>query len=221
MGDLEEYYFSNKNKNLNKWHHYFEIYEENFHTFRNKKILLFEIGVFRGGSLQMWKSYFGDKCLICGIDINPDTKIYQDNNIKIFIGDQTDEKFIESIVNKFGKPDIVIDDGGHTSNQQITSFNILFKYLNEGGLYLVEDTHTSYNKDFMDRKDNLTFTEYAKKITDNLNEWYIKKNYKEYKQIVESVDVGYLAKHLYRVSFYNSIISFFKKQSKIPRSELR
>ena len=76
---------------------------------------------------------------------------YESSNTKIYIGDQTDESFLKSILNENEKPDIIIDDRGHTSNQQISSFNFLFEELKVGGIYLVEDTHTSYAKEFQDK----------------------------------------------------------------------
>ena len=221
MNDLKKFYENNKNKNLHKWKHYFEIYDENFSKFRNKKITVLEIGVVRGGSLLMWQNYFGPQINIIAVDINPICKQYESKNIKIYIGDQTDENFIKSILDENENPDIIIDDGGHTSNQQISSFNYLYEGLKSGGIYLVEDTHTSYSKEFQDRDDQLTFTEYAKILTDELNDWYRVKNYKSYKQKIDQVDVSYWAKYIYKVSFYNSIIAIEKRQSEIPFNEIR
>ena len=182
MNDLKKFYQNNTSKDLHKWKHYFDIYDENFSKFRNKKITILEIGVFRGGSLRMWQNYFGPQTSIIGIDIDPTCKQYENNNTKIYIGDQANENFLKSILNENEKPDIIIDDGGHTSNQQISSFNFLFEELKLGGVYLVEDTHTSYAKDFQDRDDQLTFIEYAKVLSDELNDWYRTKDYKLYKQ---------------------------------------
>ena len=89
------------------------------------------------------------------------------------------------------------------------------------GVYLVEDTHTSYAKDFQDRDDQLTFIEYAKVLSDELNDWYRIKDYKLYKQKIDHVNVSYWAKFIYKVCFYNSIVSIEKRQSEIPFSEIR
>ena len=221
MNELKKYFENNNKKDLHKWLHYFNIYEENFYKFRNKKILIYEIGVFRGGSLKMWSKYFGPKCKVIGIDINPECKKFENENIKIYIGDQTDENFISSIVKENKYPDIIIDDGGHTSNQQISSFNYLFEELKENGIYLVEDTHTSYDKNFQDRKDMLTFTEYAKALSDELNDWYRVNNYREYKNEVKNVKVSYWAKNIHKIAFYNGIITFKKKLSSVPRSLIK
>ena len=221
MNYLKKYYEKNTNNDLNKWKHYFEIYEENFSKFRNKRITILEIGVFRGGSLKMWQNYFGNKANLIGIDIDPACKKFENNNNKVYIGDQTNENFLRSILNENENPDIIIDDGGHTSNQQISSFNFLYEDLKPNGVYLVEDTHTSYVKEFQDREDNLTFTEYAKILSDELNDWYRVMNYKSYKKKVDQVDVSYWARNIYKISFYNSIIAIEKRRSDIPISEIK
>ena len=221
MNDLKKYFDNNSDNNIHKWLHYFDIYEENFSRYRNKKITLLEIGVFRGGSLSMWKKYFGAQAKIIGIDINPDCKKFEKENIQIYIGDQTNTDFLHSVLIDNDMPDIIIDDGGHTSNQQITSFNYLYKQLKYGGTYLVEDTHTSYVSEFQDRSDQLTFTEYAKKLSDELNDWYRVKNYRAYKKQVDKVNVSYWAKNINKISFYNSIIVFEKKESQVPFSQIR
>ena len=123
MNDLQKYFENNNKKDINKWLHYFDIYEENFSKYRNKKITVLEIGVFRGGSLSMWKKYFGTQAKIIGIDINPECKQFERENIKIYIGDQTNEDFLHSVLIDNDKPDIIIDDGGHISKDIIFSFN--------------------------------------------------------------------------------------------------
>ena len=51
---------------------------------------------------------------------------FEEENTKIFIGSQTDEKFLTDLKSKIPNVDILIDDGGHTMKQQITTFNVLF-----------------------------------------------------------------------------------------------
>ena len=221
MTTLKNLFVNNKLKNIHKWLHYFDIYEENFHKFRNKKNIFLEIGVFKGGSLKMWSDYFGKETKIYGIDIDPNCKKYENDQIKIFIGDQTDEFFLKNVINEIGSPNIILDDGGHTNNQQITSFNYLFKRLQHEGVYMVEDTHTSYHNNFKDRKDGLTFSNYAKILSDELNDWYRINDYKAYKQKIENVEVSFWAKNIYKIIFYNSIIYFEKKISEVPRCEMK
>lgn len=130
-------------KNLDKWLSFFRVYELFFSPFQNKDIKILEIGVQGGGSLQIWKKYFGENSRIFGIDIDP-SSFYSEERIEIFIGDQENVSFLTEVKEKIGMVDIIIDDGGHTMNQQKVSFNTLFPILKDGGLYLIEDTHTSY-----------------------------------------------------------------------------
>ena len=82
---------------IHKWIHYFDIYERHFSRFRNKEVVILEIGVFQGGSLQMWKEYFGDKAKIYGVDIEPQCKTLEEENVKIFIGSQSDRNFLRNL----------------------------------------------------------------------------------------------------------------------------
>ena len=222
MNEFQKFFNKNNKKDLHKWLHYFDIYEENFSKFKKKKITILEIGIAKGGSLRMWKNYFGSNSKIVGIDINSACKQYQEDNIKIYIGNQTDVNFLSSVIKDIGRPDIIIDDGGHTSNQQIISFNYLYDHLNDKGIYLVEDTHASYHSDFQDRQDGFTFMDYAKSLADKLNLWYQYYDYKIYKkEIKEKINMPYFTKNTYKISFYNSIVIFEKGNIKTPRSMLK
>ena len=65
-----------KHRESIKWTHYMALYDRHFNKFRGKKMHILEIGVRRGGSLQMWKKYFGAQAMIYGVDIDPNTKKY-------------------------------------------------------------------------------------------------------------------------------------------------
>ena len=95
--DLEEYFRNNNSRLIDKWVHYFDIYDRHFKRYRNKEINILEIGVSQGGSLLMWKDYFGDRANIYGIDINPKCKDLEEENIKIFIGSQSDRNFLRKL----------------------------------------------------------------------------------------------------------------------------
>ena len=219
MNELKKFFYKNNKKDLNKWLHYFDIYEENFSKFKKRKITILEIGIAKGGSLRMWKNYFSSDSTIVGIDINPECKKFEKDNIKTYIGNQTDVNFLGSVIKDIGKPDIIIDDGGHTSSQQIISFNYLFGHLNDKGIYLVEDTHASYHSDFQDRQDGFTFMDYVKSLPDKLNLWYQYNDYKIYKkEIKEKINMPYFTKNTYKISFYNSIVVFEKRNIEAPLS---
>jgi hypothetical protein len=222
MNEFLKFFNKNNKKDLHKWLHYFNIYEENFSKFKKKKITILEIGIAKGGSLRMWKNYFSSDSTIIGIDINPDCKKFEKDNIKTYIGNQTDVNFLSSVIKDIDKPDIIIDDGGHTSNQQIISFNYLFGHLNDKGIYLVEDTHASYHSDFQDRQDGFTFMDYAKSLADKLNLWYQYYDYKIYKkEIIEKINMPYFTKNTYKISFYNSMVVFEKRDIETPLSIIK
>ncbi len=173
MNDLEKYFYNNKKNLLHKWEHYFEIYDRHFKKYRNQDIVILEIGVSHGGSLQMWRDYFGPKAKIYGVDINPKCKIMEKEGFKIFIGDQADKEFLWSLKKSLPPIDILIDDGGHTMKQQIATYEVLFEHIRDDGVYLCEDLHTSY----WDRFDGGykkpgTFIEYSKNFVDGVNAFH-------------------------------------------------
>ena len=88
MNPLEHFFFYGQHNKMTKWCHYFEVYHRHFQKYRNKPVTILEIGVWGGGSLQMWKKYFGDECRIVGIDIMDECKNYEEDRIKIYIGSQ-------------------------------------------------------------------------------------------------------------------------------------
>ena len=127
-------------------HKYESKYEAHLDQFRLQKIKLLEIGVKHGASLAMWEQYF-PHADIFGMDIDPACRQYETARSKVFIGDQANPADLRSMLERIGPPlDVIIDDGGHTMVQQRTSFEVLFDQLRPGGLYIVEDTHTSYRE---------------------------------------------------------------------------
>ena len=133
--------------NIHKLVNYFDEYDFMLRDYLDREISLLEIGVQNGGSLAMWKKYF-PKAHITGIDINPDCARFRENGVNICIGSQSDADFLKTVNDEYGPFDIMIDDGGHTMNQQLTSFNTLFPLLKDGGIYSIEDLHTSYWRKF-------------------------------------------------------------------------
>ena len=146
------------------------IYESYFDCLREKGINILEIGVDKGDSLRLWRDYF-TKAKICGLDIVK--KDFSINNVEIFCGDQSDHNFLSKIVEKYGKFDIIIDDGSHVSKHIISSFNYLFDYLSENGLYIIEDLQTSYIPRFGGSRLNLnkkkTSMNFIKTLFDSIN----------------------------------------------------
>lgn len=166
---LWKYFSHNEGRMIIKSHNYFDIYHNHFCRFRDQPVTVLEIGVADGGSLQMWKSYFGPDAKIYGVDINPRCKELEEDQIKIFIGDQSDRGFLRVLREEIGHIDIVIDDGGHMMIQQITSFEELFPFIGETGIYLVEDLSTSYSQAYGGGyKRDGSFINYAKGFINNI-----------------------------------------------------
>lgn len=183
----ESPYFSGKHTS------YFSTYEEILENFKNKKITLVEIGVNNGGSLFMWKKYLGDQCKIIGIDNNHACKKLEKYGFEIFIGNQADRKFWMDFYNKVGKIDILIDDGGHTNFQQSTSLDCSIDNINDEGLIIIEDTHTSYLNQY-GNPSKYSFINLLFKFVDKIN------------HRSESLDItNALNKPIYNISFFESI----------------
>lgn len=137
--------------------------------FRGQPVRMLEIGVWVGGSLEIWQEYLGPDATIIGADIEPGVR-QNAPDFEVHIGDQSDPVFLAEVVAQSGPFDIVIDDGGHTFEQQRTSFDVLYPLLNDGGVYIVEDVCTSYWSEFgggVGAKSS--FVEYAKSKIDELN----------------------------------------------------
>lgn len=169
-GFLHRYFLNNSSKRLHKWNHYFDIYERHFSRFREKPVVMLEIGVMGGGSIQMWKEFLGPDAKIIGIDINPDCKTHEGENIEVFIGSQDDPQLIDAVFKKYPNIDIVLDDGSHLMKHMIASFELIYNRLNSNGVYLVEDTHTCY---WFEYEGGLlregSFIEFAKNKIDEIN----------------------------------------------------
>jgi hypothetical protein len=212
--------------NVHKWHHYFDIYTKHFEAYRNRPIRMLEIGVFRGGSLRMWKEYFHPDSTIVGIDIDKSCKDHEiaDRKVYVRIGSQADPEFLAEVNEEFGPFDIILDDGSHKTHHQNISFGALFRpALVDGGCYMVEDVHTNYWLKHIDSED--TFIDLSKQMVDMLHEAYfdhIETNFRhEHPDAFEQLELSYLAANLGSIAFYDSIVVFDKKKRYLPKSELR
>ena len=199
---MNNFFIIIKGNIINKWDHYFDIYERHFYKYQNRDIILLEIGVSNGGSLNMWSDYFGENTKIYGIDIDPRCKEFEKNNIEIFIGSQSDKNFLEKVKNKIPKVDILIDDGGHFMEQQIITFNTLFSHIKDDGIYLCEDIHTSYWLYFGGGyKRAGTFIEYSKNFIDRLNAFHSEEKGLKPDNFTRSVD---------SIHYYDSVLVLHK-----------
>lgn len=170
---LWDFFCNNEGPLVHKWHHYFDIYHRHFARYRNTNVCLLEFGVSHGGSLRMWRDYFGPQARIIGVDIDPACSMHADGKTEIIIGDQEDRAFLSELRNRVGEVDILIDDGGHTMAQQLATFDVMFDAVAADGVYLVEDLHTSYWPEYGGGwKQPGTFIEFTKSLVDRLNAWH-------------------------------------------------
>jgi len=123
-----------------KWKHYFEIYDRHFSKYRNQPLNFLEIGIYSGGSLPMWLSYFGDQCQVFGVDIEEACKCYEADQIRVFIGDQQDRAFWARFSDAVPEIHILVDDGGHTPEQQMVTLEEMLPRMPLGSVYVCEDT---------------------------------------------------------------------------------
>ena len=145
--DFQIFFDNHKTGNgIWKWNHYLDIYDRHFCKFRGREVNVLEIGIYSGGSLEMWERYFGTKANIYGVDINAVCRMYETDRIKIFIGDQKDHLFWRDVKLKIPALDIVIDDGGHGFEQQVVSLEELLPFMRPGGVYLCEDVQGAFNR---------------------------------------------------------------------------
>jgi len=144
-----------------KWNHYFDIYHRHFQKFVGRDVHVVEVGVYSGGSLLMWKSYFGPKAHISGVDIEPACEVYEQDQISIHIGDQADRQFWRTFRQQAAPVDVIIDDGGHTAEQQMITLEEMLPHLRPGGVYLCEDLHGT----------SQLFSSYAYSLAESLNTW--------------------------------------------------
>jgi len=179
---LRVYFESNPGRLIDKWLHYFDIYHRHFERFRGTPVTLLEFGVFHGGSLQMWKHYFGPRARIVGVDIDERCASLAEEQVEIRIGDQGDRDFLRSLKDEVGAVDIVIDDGAHMFRHQRATFEVIFPAVSPHGVYLVEDLHCGFWPEygggygrrtiFGNRKGPRSFLEYSKDLLDALHAWH-------------------------------------------------
>lgn len=208
MNDLERFAYCDSHRILFKWFHYYEVYDRHFSKYRNKAPVIMEIGVSRGGSLQMWKKYFGKGARIIGIDIDEGTREFEEEQISIEIGSQEDRGFLRKMKEKYPRIDILIDDGGHTMNQQIVTFEEMFPHIAYGGTYLCEDLHTSYWKGFGGGyRCPDSYIEYSKNFIDYIHAWH--------SEAAELQENRY-SRSMHSLHYYNSMLVIEKERMGCP-----
>jgi hypothetical protein len=192
---------TNDRRLIHKWKHYFPVYERHFGRFVNRDVVMIEIGCGEGGSLQMWKRYLGPHARIVGVDIRPHCAKFAEDQIDIRIGDQSEPAFLASLIEEFGAPDIILDDGSHVMSHIKASFDVLYPAVLRNGVYMVEDLHTAYWGEFeggVKRKGS--FIEHAKDLIDELNADHTR----------DVIEPTAFTTSTHSIHFYDSIVAFEK-----------
>jgi SAM-dependent methyltransferase len=170
---LARWFFGHTGRLVHKWHHYFEIYHRHFARYRGRSPVVLEVGLFHGGSLEMWREYFGPGVRLFGIDVDPRCRAFADADATILIGDQADRAFLAEVRRQVPRIDVLIDDGGHRMHQQLATFAELYPHVADDGVYLCEDLHTSYwGSHGGGYRRPGTFVEFSKGLVDQLNAWH-------------------------------------------------
>jgi hypothetical protein len=214
VGELLEMFKRRTDGRCEKWLHYFDIYERHLARFRGKAASYLEIGVQRGGSLSLMHEYLGAGARITGIDIDPKCKALEAEGHRIFIGDQANAPFLRGVAGERGPFDIVIDDGGHTPQQQIVSFYALLPKVKPGGVYIVEDMHCAFWQDWQDSTYGVNFYDLAKGFVDKLSLWHLDRRLHDRYKLPPAKRKGkvgipnWATRNIYSISFYDSIIVF-------------
>ena len=180
----------NKSSYSSKHPEYWDIYKHLFVDYdREQDIRILEIGVDNGKGMELLKKVFPN-CHICGIEI--DESLPSSTVGNIWVGSQTNTELLDSISEEEGPFDIVVDDASHMNEHQIITFKHLFPKLNPGGIYIVEDTHTSYWERYGGGYDSNSFINYSKQLIDMVNYVSWQKGYQspiDYKRVVDKDDV--------------------------------
>lgn len=210
MEKIDVYKLFSESKNYSRKHKkYFNVYDNIFSHYKDKKITFVEVGLLDGGSLLIWRKYFGPNARIIGIDINKDCKKFEEDGFEIFIGSQSDPLFWDSFFKEVGNVDIILDDGGHTNEQQIITTLKCIPYIKDDGIHVVEDTHTSYQKNF-GNPSKYSFINFTKKTIDDLNFTFPNLNRFKYS----------LNKFIYSIQYYESFVIFKVNRSLCVTNEI-
>ena len=211
LGDtrMEQLFLDHEGPQITKWLHYLPLYDRHFSQYRQAAVSILEIGVFKGGSLKLWREYFGPEARIFGVDIDPQCAQFDGDYGQVRIGSQADPDFLRSVVEEMGGVDVVIDDGSHVMKHVDVSFRTLFPLLRKGGTYIVEDLHTAYWPSYGGGyRTSGTFIDTAKSLVDDMHHWYHRRGVRQ--QIAKD--------WVPAVHFYDSMVVLEKNEVVRPTS---
>lgn len=209
---------------VHKWQHYLPIYETALTPYRGRPIRMLEVGVYKGGSLQMWRQYLHPDSTIVGVDIDPECKQFDNpaNGVHVRIGAQQDTDVLAEVADEFGPFDVILDDGSHMTSHMVDTFRWLFpNALTDGGVYIVEDIHCNYWKHHRDSA--MSFVDFTKYLIDAMHAHYQTATSEldfrvGHPQRRSEIPVPAAATMLGGVEFYDSIAVFHRRSRELPRT---
>jgi hypothetical protein len=195
-------------------HDFIPIYENYFKSLRKESLNILGIGIggyedpnSGGESLLMWAEYFRNSKII-GADLS-EKNLKLPKRVETVKLDQSNQDELDRLGSSRGGFDIIIDDGSHVSIHVILTFQTLWKYLNNNGLYIIEDTQTSYWTKLggYDKPDEKRATKFFSNLTDGIN----------CKEILGDYRPSLIEEGLEFIHFYHNII-VVKKNTKEKKS---
>jgi hypothetical protein len=186
-----------------KWEPYFDIYETHMAKYQGQSINLVEVGVMGGGSLEMWHKYLGPKVHIWGIDMDPRIQMLNIPNTTLVLGDQSDLGFWQRFLPSMPPIHIFVDDGSHVQADQLLTFEQVWPHMAPGGVYICEDCHTCYWREYGGGLRGHTFIEMSKAVVDFMNRDHLREPLPNDSYVNLVHDVG-------SVTFYDSVVVITK-----------
>jgi cephalosporin hydroxylase len=173
---------------------------------REAPLRLLEIGLYNGGSLRMWREYLPNATLH-GIDVDRRTLAYELEipGTKVRLVDQADARALRAFVDELGGSyDVILDDGGHTMEQQIVSFEVLFPHVVSGGIYVIEDLGTSYFVEYGGRPigEDGTAVAHMKRLVDAVQHEHMTPGHESIHSAVSRVELAQVRRDVASMQFH-------------------
>jgi hypothetical protein len=222
-------YFAPRRFSSDKWDSYFEVYDHVYGHLYGRDIVYFEIGVQNGGSLEIARSLFGARSRIIGMDIDEACGALVGAGLAdaIYLGSQTDEALLDRILAENPPFDLVVDDASHQQYDMVATFVHLFPRLKEGAIYLIEDTATVHSDQHAVSFHGLDVYDYFKGLAGRLNLDYLR-----FGEIGRRFTVPHeqrpqrpmpddICRHIFSISFFESVIAIEKRTKAEPLRHVR
>ena len=213
MSTLRQAFDNHDGRLVGKISHFFDDYEPHLARLRRDDLRILEIGIFGGGSLELWQSYFGPSASVHGLDLESAAVKNCPPGATAHHGSQTDADFLHRLVDQHGPFDLIVDDGSHMVDHQITTFETLYPTMSDDGLYICEDAFTSYWEVYgggLGRPG--TFIEYAKAKVDELHaHWFDE----------PSLPPSDFTDSTRSVTFLSGAVIFERSRRQVPTYEIR